>query len=46
MAVLLPGVCFGISGIYNIISPMIALYTGLGIPELHFNTTSLSVKTN
>ncbi|OMJ84137.1 hypothetical protein SteCoe_14829 [Stentor coeruleus] len=43
MAVLLPGVCFGLSGIYNVISPIITFYSGLGIPELHFNTTSLSI---
>ena len=43
MAVLLPGVCFGISGVYNIIAPMITLTSGIDIPHLTLNQMSLGV---
>lgn len=43
MAVLFPGVCFGLSGIYNLIGPLLILNSALGITNVHIGATSLSV---
>lgn len=44
ITVIIPGVCFAMSGVYNIITPIIALSGDLSLmPELHFNPLSLGV---
>ena len=44
MTVIIPGMCFALSGVYNIITPIMALTGDIGsMPELNFNPLSLSV---
>lgn len=45
ITVIIPGFCFALSGVYNVVFPIMSLMGGLEeMPELNFNFLSLSVR--